>query len=130
MKADGIRILIAHAKPMVQEAPVLDRMCARAQGCHGDQPTDSVDLDLCASASYRQLVGVAAQARRGALRVTPGAPTKSFLVDKLTGHLGPREGKPMPIDATTGVPVQPSPIDSGYLDWILRPWIGAGAPKN
>jgi hypothetical protein len=112
-------------------APVLERMCARAAGCHGDQPTDSVDLDLRQAASYRQLVGVAAQARRGgALRVKPGDPAASFLVDKLTGKLGAREGKPMPIDAVTGAPLEPSPIGADYLDGVLKPWIAAGAPNN
>jgi hypothetical protein len=111
-------------------APVLERMCARAEGCHGNKPTDSVDLDLRASGSYAQLVGVAAQARKGALRVAPGAPASSFLVDKLTGRLGPREGKRMPIDAQTGAPIDPSPIDPGYVERILTAWIAAGAPNN
>src|SRR5690242_17765724 len=68
-------------------APVLDRMCARARGCHGADPTHSVDLDLRPPAAYAQLVGIAAEARKGAVRVMPGAPNASFLVDKLTGKL-------------------------------------------
>jgi hypothetical protein len=111
-------------------APVLDRMCARAEGCHGTKPTDSVDLDLRAAAAYRQLVEVPAQARKGASRVKRGDPAASFLVEKLTGHLGPREGKPMPIDPNTGVPVVPSPIPSDYVEHILMPWIAAGAPDS
>src|SRR5262249_51150042 len=110
-------------------APVLERMCARAEGCHGNKPTDSVVLDLRASGSYAQLVSVAAQVRHGALRIAPGAPASSFLIDKLTGHLGPREGKRMPIDAQTGAPVDPSPIDSDYIARILMAWIAAGAPN-
>jgi hypothetical protein len=111
-------------------APVLEHMCARAEGCHGAKPTDSVDLDLRAAAAYRQLVEVPAQARKGASRVKRGDPAASFLLDKLTGHLGPREGKPMPIDANTGVPLDPSPIPSDYIERILTPWIAAGAPDS
>jgi len=111
-------------------APVLDRMCARARGCHGAEPTDSVSLDLSSAAAWRQLVGARAEAREGALRVKPGDPQASFLLDKLTGTLRPREGKPMPIDPQTGAPVVPSPIDRAYLDAILKPWIAAGAPNN
>jgi hypothetical protein len=111
-------------------APVLDRMCAHAEGCHGDKPTDSVDLDLRATAAYRQLVDVPAQARKGALRVKRGEPEASFLVDKLTGRLGAREGKSMPIDANTGAPVLPSPIGSDYIERILAPWIASGAPDS
>ncbi|HZS39873.1 MAG TPA: hypothetical protein VFF06_23730 [Polyangia bacterium] len=111
-------------------APVLARMCAANRGCHGEAPTDSVDLDLRRASAYRQLVGQPAQARKGALRVKPGDASASFLVDKLTGALGPREGKPMPIDAQTGAPILPSPIDRAYVDAILAPWIAAGAPEN
>jgi hypothetical protein len=111
-------------------APVLDRMCARAEGCHGDKPTDSVSLDLRTARAYGQLVGVPAEARRGALRVKPGDPAASFLLDKLSGKLGHGEGKPMPIDPQTGAPISPSPIDSSYLEAILKPWIAAGAPNN
>ncbi len=111
-------------------APVLERMCARAEGCHGNKPTDSVDLDLRLSASYRQLVGIAAQARKGGVRVRPGDPAASFLLDKLAGTLGPREGKPMPIDPVTGAPIHPNPLGADYVEGILRPWIAAGAPNN
>jgi hypothetical protein len=36
----------------------------------------------------------------------------------------------MPIDATTGAPVLPSPLDSAYMECILGAWIAAGAPNN
>jgi hypothetical protein len=111
-------------------APVLDRMCASAKGCHGAEPADSIDLDLRRASSYRQLVNHAAQARIGALRVKPGDPAASFLLAKLLGTLRPREGKQMPIDAVTGVPLIPSPVDAAYVESILKPWIAAGAPNN
>lgn len=110
--------------------PVLVSNCATAEGCHGNRPTPSVDLDLRASAAYRQLVDIPSEARRGAVRVKPGDTQASFLLDKLTGRLGPvQEGKRMPIDAETGAPVVPSPLASDFIDGLER-WIAAGAPNN
>ena len=111
-------------------APVLERMCATARDCHGADPTLDIALDLRRGSSYAQLVNRPAQARAGAMRVKAGDPAASFLVDKLLGKLGPREGKQMPLDAQTGAPIVPSPIDRGYIDSILTPWIAAGAPNN
>jgi hypothetical protein len=108
-------------------APVLDKMCARAEGCHGDKATHSVSLDLRPDRAYGALVGAPAAARKGALRVKPNDPAASFLVDKLTGKLGPSEGKAMPLDDMTGAPLVPSPIDPAYIETILKPWIAAGA---
>jgi hypothetical protein len=60
----------------------------------------------------------------------PGDAQASFLLDKLTGRLGPvQEGKRMPIDAETGAPVVPSPLPSDFMDG-LEQWIAAGAPNN
>ena len=110
--------------------PVLDRHCAQARGCHGDDPTDSVALDLRREHAWAELVGHESAARKGALRVQPGHPEASLLVDKLTGRLGPREGKPMPLDATTGEPIVPSPLEPGFVDGTLARWIAAGAPND
>ena len=110
--------------------PVLVSNCATAEGCHGNKPTSSVDLDLRASAAYRQLVDMPSEARRGAVRVKPRDAQASFLLDKLTGRLGPvQEGKRMPIDAENGAPVVPSPLPSDFTD-VLERWIAAGAPNN
>jgi hypothetical protein len=110
--------------------PVLLRTCAQAKGCHGEKPTDSVDLDLRAAAAYGQLVNHAAKARKGALRVKPGDPAASFLIDKLTDSLGPQEGKSMPLDPDTGAPIDPSPVPAAFIEDALKPWILAGAPDN
>jgi len=110
--------------------PVLQQQCATAEGCHGAKPTDSVRLDLRPSTAYAQLVGVPAQARRSAMRVTPGVPAASFLLDKLSGTLGPREGKSMPVDADTGAPFEKSPLPNDYVELVLVPWIVGGAPDN
>jgi hypothetical protein len=89
-----------------------------------------VSLDLRPDAAYAELVGAPAEARRGWLRVSPGQPDASFLLDKLRGTLGAGEGKPMPIDATTGAPPVESPLPQGYLERVLVPWIRAGAPND
>ncbi len=110
--------------------PVLVSNCATAEGCHGNKPTPSVNLDLRASAAYRELVDMPSEARRGAVRVKSGDAQVSFLLDKLAGRLGPvEEGKRMPIDADTGAPVVPSPLSSDFMD-VLERWIAAGAPNN
>ena len=110
--------------------PVLDRHCAQAKGCHGNEPTDSVALDLRRDHAYAELVGHPSAARKGALRISAGNPAASFLVDKLTAKLRSGEGKAMPLDPDTGVPILPSPLPLGFVDGILRPWIAAGAPDN
>jgi chromate transporter len=110
--------------------PVLVRDCATAHECHGDQPTDSVALDLRAPAAWAELVGHPSKARPSAMRVSPGDAAASFLVDKLTGNLGLQEGKAMPIDPEIGEPIVPSPLVPRFVDDVLRPWIAAGARND
>jgi hypothetical protein len=110
--------------------PVLAKNCASAEGCHGNNSTAAVDLDLRAPAAYSQLVGKDAEMRKGALRVRPGDPATSFLIAKLAGSLQPSEGNPMPINVETGEPFQTSPLPPDYIEKSLKPWIRAGAPNN
>ena len=111
--------------------PYFQRTCAQAHDCHGDHPNSHVDLDLRTAASaYAQLVDKPSEQRAGALRVKPGDPDASYIVAKLTGKLRDREGKPMPVDPDTGLPLKPVPFDPAFVDGALRPWILAGAPNN
>jgi hypothetical protein len=110
--------------------PVLAKYCATAEGCHGNRPTESVDLDLRAGTAYAQLVGTSAEARKDALRVRPGDASTSFLVDKVAGSLRSGEGKRMPLDAESGVTLDPSPLPPDFIEMILKPWIQAGARNN
>jgi hypothetical protein len=110
--------------------PYVERTCAVAHGCHGDDPTDSIDLDLRPTVAYASLVGRPSSVRPGALLVAPGDPTKSFVVDKLTGTLGAKEGKRMPLDRDTGAPKTPGPDDDDFLKNKLIPWIAAGAKED
>ena len=130
--AAAARPVPAGPAPSFRDAvlPVFFDHCTEARGCHGAQPAHAVDLDLRPPAAYRQLVNVAAEDRVSAVRVKPGAPDASFLVDKLTGKLGRDEGRPMPLDPITGRPTLPSPLPPRFVDDVLRPWIAAGAPDN
>lgn len=110
--------------------PVLSTNCAGAHGCHGDEPTDKVELDLRADNAYAELVDRPAKARRGAVRVAPGDPAASFLVAKLTGPLAATEGKAMPLDPRTSEVATMTPPAAEFVDTVLRPWIAAGAPDN
>ena len=110
--------------------PVLARYCASAEGCHGERPTHSVSIDLRPGRAYAALVSAPAKIRAGVVRVAPGAPDKSFLLDKLTGALAFGEGKPMPLDPDTGAPPETSPLPNGFVDRTLRAWIVRGAPED
>lgn len=79
-------------------------------------------LDLRPDSAYAQLVNVAAAIAPGKLRVRPGDPARSFLVEKLINAQGPDEGSPMP--RTEGLPWHPP--DPAKLRQ-LQCWIAAGA---
>ncbi len=91
--------------------------------CHG--AAASGGLQLTPDVAYTNLVGVpatnpAANAA-GLLRVAPGDPDHSFILDKLTGALAAGEGVPMP---QVGSPLPQAKID------LVRRWIAAGAPAD
>ena len=110
--------------------PALVQNCANAAGCHGDHATESVSLDLREQAAYGQLVEAPSVIRKGSMRVARGKPKESFLVDKLTGELSNTEGKRMPLDDQSGLPLILSPLLPDYVEKVLKPWIQAGAPDN
>ncbi|MDA1063277.1 MAG: Ig-like domain-containing protein [Proteobacteria bacterium] len=65
------------------QANVFTPSCATA-GCHaGANPPASLNLD--ATNSYAMLVGVASSQNAGVLRVNPGMPNNSYLIQKLEG---------------------------------------------
>ena len=102
---------------------ILDASCATPT-CHGAAAV-SGGLNLAAGASYGNLVGVlaanpSAQAG-GVLRVAPGNPDSSFLLQKLLGTITPAEGVKMPL---VGQPLSPAELD------LIRRWIAAGAPET
>lgn len=109
--------------------PAIVEHCATAAGCHGPDPTESVDLDLGPSSAYESLVEAGSEVRPGAFLVVPFEPDESFLLTKLTGPLGASEGKLMPFDPDTGEPIHPSPVTRAELE-ALTHWIEAGAAND
>jgi hypothetical protein len=109
--------------------PVLVERCSTAHGCHGADPTPAVDLDLRPGAAYGQLVGVPAETGPVPfLRVAPGDPDRSLLLLKVTGALGPGQGKRMPLDRRTHEAAEP--MSDHWIGTVLARWIEIGAPRD
>lgn len=85
-------------------------------GCHAGA-TAPVGLRLDADSSYAMLVNASSVEVPGLLRVQPGAPDTSYLIQKLEGRAA--VGARMPLN---GPPLPPATID------VIRQWIAAGAP--
>ena len=92
--------------------------------CHSG-PQAEHTLTLLEGQSYLNLVGVMPDnltARfAGKLRVDPGHPENSFILDKLRGTLAPNEGVRMPKDL--------DPIPARQIQ-LIEAWIAAGAPET
>jgi hypothetical protein len=102
---------------------IFEKSCAFS-GCHGvDGPRAA--LVLVGPEAYDNLVdrlaSTAAAQFAGKKLVVPGAPTTSFLMDKLIGRLGPGEGEPMPQGR--------APLGATQIE-AIRKWILAGAPRE
>src|SRR5262249_35101652 len=93
--------------------------------CHGRMPLGA-ELDLTAGQHYSSLVNVWSTTSPSKLRVKPGDPLGSFLVQKLTGNLTSSEGGPMP-EPVEGIHWQPPDPESLRQ---LECWILLGAQDN
>lgn len=95
-------------------------------GCH-EAASQEGDLNLDAASLHAVLVNVAAADKkagpRGKLRVVPGNPDASFLVQKLEGTQARDEGGIMPDGAD-------EPIDPECRIKMVRQWILDGALDN
>jgi hypothetical protein len=96
--------------------PILETRCAAA-GCHGSV-APAADLDLTKDVARDNLFRSSTQNPELPL-VTPGNPTNSYLMTKLTGD--GFAGKRMPLGA--------DPLSQEELD-IVRLWISYGAPAD
>ena len=101
------------------QTQIFDPGCA---SCHTDVGrTPSGGTNLKAGASFAALVNVPSNAKAGAIRVIPGNPNGSYLIQKLEGDGGivgtrmPRTGPPFLTDAQVK---------------MIRDWIAAGAPNS
>ena len=91
-------------------------------GCHtstGRNPSGGLNLNH--DVAYEQLVNLASRGKPTAVRVVPGDPDASYLVQKLEGASS-IVGRRMPF---AGAPF----LTDGQL-LILRRWIATGAPRN
>lgn len=90
--------------------------------CHNPQGARfSGNLNLADGTTYGQLIGVASSGKTGAVRVIPGDPPGSYLIQKIEGAPG-IVGERMP---RTGGPF----LTPGQIT-IIRRWIELGAPNN
>jgi hypothetical protein len=95
---------------------------AACTGCHTNVGrTPSAGMNLVGPSAHASLVGVPSNAKTGAVRVIPGDPENSYLVQKLEGHPG-IVGQRMP---RTGGPY----LTEGQM-LIIRRWIARGAPND
>lgn len=90
--------------------------------CHTDEGrTPSGGLNMKSGTAYSQLVSVASTGKAGAIRVIPGNPSGSYMIQKLEGAADivglrmPRNGPPYLTDAQVA---------------LIRQWIQNGAPNN
>jgi hypothetical protein len=98
------------------QAAVFTPTCA-VSGCHRGAGAQQ-GLQLDETNSYTLLVGVASNEDAGVLRVSPGDPNNSYLIQKLEGSAS--TGEQMPFGAT--------PLDQATIDNI-RTWITNGAAR-
>ena len=90
--------------------------------CHtstGRNPSGGLNLNH--DVAYDQLVNAAVRGKPGAIRVMPGNPDGSYLVQKLEGASG-IAGRRMPQNG-------PPYLTDGQM-LIIRRWIAIGAPRN
>lgn len=88
--------------------------------CHND-PNAAFNGSLSLQTNaYGNLVNVAAAGKAGAVRVVPGNPDASYLVQKLEGTAGIAGGR-MPLGG---------PFLSASQIAVVREWIAAGALNN
>jgi hypothetical protein len=77
-------------------------------------------FDLTSSIAFDQLVNAASRGKPGAVRVLPGDPDNSYLVQKLEGTAN-IVGRRMPLNG-------PPYLTDGQIK-IVRRWIAIGAPR-
>ena len=90
--------------------------------CHtnvGRNPSGGMNLvhDL----AYDQIVNAAARGKPGTMRIVPGDPDNSYLIQKVEGRRG-IAGNRMPNNG-------PPYLTDGQI-MILRRWVAIGAPRN
>lgn len=98
------------------EREIFARNCVFSS-CHGaTSPNEGMSL---VAPTYATIVGVASSEAPELLRIAPGNPGASYLLQKIASAT-PRDGVRMPPD---------QPLPSNKID-AIRAWITAGAPND
>jgi len=92
--------------------------CTQCHTSTGRNPSGGMDLNP--NVAFDQLVNAAVRGKPGAIRVIPGDPDHSYLVQKLEGDAS-IVGRRMPING-------PPYLTDGQIK-IIRRWIAIGAPR-
>jgi len=93
--------------------------CTQCHTSTGRNPSGGMNLNH--DTAYDQIVNAAVRGKPGAVRVIPGDPDGSYLVQKLEGSAS-IVGRRMPNNG-------PPYLTDGQI-MILRRWIAIGAPRN
>jgi hypothetical protein len=93
--------------------------CVQCHTSTGRVPTGGMNLNH--DVAYDQLVNFPVRGKPGAIRVIPGDPDNSYLIQKLEGAAG-IVGRRMPFSG-------PPYLSDGQI-LIIRRWIALGAPRN
>ena len=93
--------------------------CATCHTSTGRNPAGGLNLNH--DVAFDQMVNVAARGKSGAVRVVPGDPTNSYVIQKLLGTSG-IAGRRMPFNG-------PLYLTDGQVE-ILQRWVTIGAPRN
>jgi hypothetical protein len=101
------------------QAQILTPVCTACHNTGGQAQAGG--LDLTSAVAWANLVNAPSSGKAGAVRVVPGDPNNSYLVQKLEGAAGivglrmPRNGPPYLTDAQVA---------------LVRQWIAAGASND
>ncbi len=98
--------------------PIFSTSCAV---CHKGSPGPA-SLVLETAVAYNNLVNVKSTESE-LMRIAPGSPDKSYLLNKLLGTQAQAGGK------GAQMPFNASPLTQTQID-LLQKWISAGAPNN
>ena len=79
-------------------------------------------LNMQVGSAYKNLVNVKS-AESPLMRVAPGTPDKSYIVNKLLGTQGQIDG------SGAQMPYGAPPLSQSQID-LIRQWITQGAPNN
>jgi hypothetical protein len=90
--------------------------------CHSNVGRNpSGGMNLLAGLSYAAIVGVASTGKPGAVRVIPGDPENSYIIDKLEGRS---------TIAGVRMPRGNGPFLTDGQILVIKRWIALGAPNN